>query len=213
MQGRVPGQSARFGKPAYAMMQCLAWRNCSGVSAMLSRLFSRKRQVSEDILIRTYEAIVAAARQSHFFSDWQVPDTPLGRFESLSLHMILFLHRTKAASTELKALGQEVVEEFFKDVDHSLRELGIGDTSVPKRMKKLARMFYGRAAAYDGALESKDAGAFAKALARNFFPDVPEWPEAPQMAAYALVTAETLAAQDDADILGGNISFPDATGK
>jgi cytochrome b pre-mRNA-processing protein 3 len=177
---------------------------------MLTRLFSRKRRVSEDILIRTYEAIVAAARQSRFFSDWQVPDTPLGRFESLSLHMILFLHRTKDAGTELKALGQEVVEEFFKDVDHSLRELGIGDTSVPKRMKKLARMFYGRAAAYDGALEVGDSEVFAKALSRNFFPDVPEWPHASQMATYALAAATRLAAQEDTDILAGNIRFPEA---
>jgi cytochrome b pre-mRNA-processing protein 3 len=177
---------------------------------MLSSLFSRKRRVSEDILIRTYEAIVAAARQPAFFSGWQVPDTPLGRFESLSLHMILFLHRTKAAGPELKALAQEVVEEFFKDVDHSLRELGIGDPSVPKRMKKLARMFYGRAASYDTALEAADAEAFAKALSRNFFPDVPQWLLAPQLAAYALAAARTLAAQNDADILSGKISFPNA---
>lgn len=175
---------------------------------MLSRLFGRKRHVSEVILIRTYEAIVAAARQPLFFSDWQVPDTPLGRFESLSLHMILFLHRTKASGTGLKALGQEVVEEFFKDVDHSLRELGIGDTSVPKRMKKLARMFYGRAAAYDGSLESGDCVALATALERNIFPDGPQWAQAPKMAAHVMNVAKSLAAQDDADILAGTINFP-----
>ena len=175
---------------------------------MLSRLFGRKRQVSEDILIRTYEAIVAAARQPLFFSDWQVPDTPLGRFESLSLHMILFLHRTKAADAGLKALGQEVVEEFFKDVDHSLRELGIGDTSVPKRMKKLARMFYGRAAAYDAGLEGGDGAALAVALQRNIFPDGPDWTEAPKMASHVMTVAKSLAAQDAGDILAGNVNFP-----
>lgn len=175
---------------------------------MLSRLFGRKRQVSEEILIRTYEAIVAAARQPLLFSSWQVPDTPLGRFESLSVHMILFLHRTKTASAEVKALGQEVVEEFFKDVDHSLRELGIGDTSVPKRMKKLARMFYGRAAAYDVALEASDGQAFAKALERNIFPDGPPWPHAGKFADYALAVAAKLAAEDDAAILQGKTSFP-----
>jgi cytochrome b pre-mRNA-processing protein 3 len=175
---------------------------------MLSRLFGRKRQVRQDILIRTYEAIVAAARQPVLFSDWQVPDTPLGRFESLSLHMILFLHRTKAAETGLKALGQEVVEEFFKDVDHSLRELGIGDTSVPKRMKKLARMFYGRAAAYDSGLESGDSGALAAALERNIFPEGPQWAHAPKMATHVMAIAKSLAAQGAADILAGNINFP-----
>jgi cytochrome b pre-mRNA-processing protein 3 len=177
---------------------------------MLSRLFSRKRSVSEDILIRTYEAIVAAARQSQLFSDWKIPDTPLGRFESLSLHMILFLHRTKTAGPALKGLGQEVVEEFFKDVDHSLRELGIGDTSVPKRMKKLARMFYGRVAAYDAALEAVDEVEFAKALERNIFPDGPAWAHAGDMARYALISARDLAAQDDAGILSGTLSYPNA---
>jgi cytochrome b pre-mRNA-processing protein 3 len=180
---------------------------------MLSRLFSRKRQVSEQILIRTYEVIVAAARQPVLFSDWVIPDTPLGRFESLSLHMILFLHRTKSAEKQLAALGQEVVEEFFKDVDHSLRELGIGDTSVPKRMKKLARMFYGRAAAYDGGIETRDSAALAKALERNIFPDGPQWKHAPAMAAYAIDVAKALAARNDADILAGNISFPNAADK
>lgn len=180
---------------------------------MLSRLFGRKRQVSEEILIRTYEAIVAAARQPMLFSDWLIPDTPLGRFESLSLHMILFLHRSKAAETGLKALGQEVVEEFFKDVDHSLRELGIGDTSVPKRMKKLARMFYGRAAAYDAGIEAADTTALAKALERNIFPEGPQWPHAPVMAAYVVDVAKSLAAQNGADILAGNINFPKAADK
>lgn len=180
---------------------------------MLSRLFGRKRQVSEEILIRTYEAIVAAARQPVLFSNWQVPDTPLGRFESLSLHMILFLHRTKAAGPQLKALGQEVVEEFFKDVDHSLRELGIGDTSVPKRMKKLARMFYGRAAAYDVALDAKDEAPLAKALERNMFPDGPEWPQAENLARHALEASAMLAQATDADILAGSIGFPQAPEK
>ena len=175
---------------------------------MLSRLFGRKRGVSEEILIRTYEAIVAAARQPPFFSSWHIPDTPLGRFESLSLHMILFLHRTKNGSAELKSLGQEVVEEFFKDVDHSLRELGIGDTSVPKRMKRLARMFYGRAAAYDAAIDDGDNIALATALDRNLFPDGPQWAEAPNMAAYVMDAAKGLAGQTEAGILAGNINFP-----
>ncbi len=81
---------------------------------MLSRLFGRKRQISEEILIRTYEEIVAAARQPLLFSRWQVPDTPLGRFESLSLHMILFLHRTKTASAEVKALGRRSSKSFSR---------------------------------------------------------------------------------------------------
>jgi cytochrome b pre-mRNA-processing protein 3 len=173
-----------------------------------SKLFGLKRQTSDAILIRTYEAIVAAARQPVIFSAWNVPDTPLGRFESLSLHMILFLRRTKDAGAGLQALGQEVVEEFFKDVDHSLRELGIGDASVPKRMKKLARMFYGRAASYDEAIGAKDDGALAVALTRNVFPQTGEWPEASLYAAHALDIAKSLDGQTDEGILAGEVMFP-----
>ena len=125
--------------------------------------------------------------------------------------MILFLHRTKDAGDGLRALGQEVVEEFFQDVDHSLRELGIGDTSVPKRMKKLAKMFYGRAAAYDLALVPGDRDTFAKALERNVYPDGPQWEFASDMARYALAAASALSAQKDEDILSGFVAFPDAS--
>lgn len=175
---------------------------------IFSKLFGRKRQVSEAILIRTYEAIVAAARQPEIFSEWNVPDTPLGRFESLSLHMILFLRRTKDAPGGLPALGQEVVEEFFKDVDHSLRELGIGDASVPKRMKKLARMFYGRAASYDGPIGAADGQELAAAMLRNMIPDGKDWPQAIEYARHALAVAKSLDAQLDASILSGEIVFP-----
>ncbi|MCR2327046.1 hypothetical protein NSR98_25660, partial [Salmonella enterica] len=70
-----------------------------------------------------------------------MPDTPIGRYEMLSLHVFLLMHRLKSEDPALKELTQDIAEEFFKDVDHSLRELGIGDQGVPKRMKKLARMY------------------------------------------------------------------------
>lgn len=160
-------------------------------------------------MIRTYEAIVAAARQPVIFSRWNVPDTPLGRFESLSLHLILFLRRTKDAGAGLPQLGQEVIEEFFKDVDHSIRELGIGDASVPKRMKRLARMFYGRAAAYDGPVGSSDLVRLAAALTRNFFPEASDWPYADALAGHALAVANSLDGQSDETILAGGVTFPD----
>jgi cytochrome b pre-mRNA-processing protein 3 len=178
------------------------------IHLILSKLFGRKRQVSDAILIRTYEAIVAAARQTVIYSEWNVPDTPLGRFESLTMHMILFLRRTKDAGSGLPALGQEVVEEFFKDVDHSLRELGIGDVSVPKRMKRLARMFYGRAASYDGPIGAGDAESLSAALTRNVFPEAGAWPQAIDYALHALAIARSLDEQTDRAILAGDIKFP-----
>lgn len=174
---------------------------------ILSRLFGRNRLASQVIVLATYETIVAAARQRQIFADWQVPDTALGRFESLSLHMILFLRRTKDASPELKGLGQEVVEEFFKDVDHSLRELGIGDGGVPKRMKKLARMFYGRAESYDAAIAANDVSGLAVALKRNISPEDTDWVGAQPFAGHALALWTNLEQQEDAVIAGGNLAM------
>jgi cytochrome b pre-mRNA-processing protein 3 len=175
------------------------------VNLILSRFFGRNRLASEAVVLATYETIVAAARQKFIFADWHVPDTALGRYESIALHMILFLRRTKDAPDALRGLGQEVVEEFFKDVDHSLRELGIGDAGVPKRMKKLARMFYGRAESYDGAIAGNDQKALAAALARNIMPGVDGWAGAENFAAYAIALWAIIAAQDDDAIAGGHL--------
>ena len=157
-----------------------------------------------------YEAIVAAARQPHFYSAWEVPDTPLGRYEMLSLHMFLFLERARGKAGGLADLAQELTDEFFKDMDHSLRELGIGDLGVPKRMKKLAKMFYGRAESYRSALAAGDRAALAAALARNVQPQRPDWPQAAHLAAYAASASAALALQADEALLAGRIAFPAA---
>jgi len=126
---------------------------------MFQRLFGRERNANRAITEALYAQIVAAARQTVFYSDWNVPDTPLGRFEMLSLHMFLFQHRLRGEEGVAQEVAQVLIDEFFLDVEHSLRELGVGDVGVPKRMKKLAKMFYGRTAAYDDALERGDGGS------------------------------------------------------
>jgi cytochrome b pre-mRNA-processing protein 3 len=153
---------------------------------MFQRLFGAKRPVSEAVVTATYEAIVAAARQPVLYSYYGIPDTPLGRFESLTAHLVLYLRRTKDAAAPLPALAQEIVDMFVIDMDHSLRELGIGDQGVPKRMKKLAKMFYGRAESYGAALSKGDDDELAQALRRNIFPDQAEWSGAAALAGYLL---------------------------
>jgi cytochrome b pre-mRNA-processing protein 3 len=175
---------------------------------MFQRLFGRERSANRAITEALYASIVAAARQPPFYSDWNVPDTPLGRFEMLALHMFLFQHRMHGEAGASQELAQILIDDFFEDVDHSLRELGIGDLGIPKRMKKLARMYYGRTAAYDDALERNDREALMAALARNIRPDAGAWPEAAQLADYVVGAVEALAAQDSVGIRGGTISFP-----
>lgn len=177
---------------------------------MFKRLFGREGQANRVITEALYGEIVAAARQEVFYSDWNVPDTPLGRFEMVSLHMFLFQHRMVGEQGASQAIAQVLIDEFFQDVEHSLRELGISDVGVPKRMKKLARMFYGRTAAYADSLERDDRDALAAALTRNIMPDAEAWPHAVRLADYVLAAREALAGQASEAICAGSLSFPAA---
>ena len=175
---------------------------------MFQRLFGRERHANRAITEALYAQIVAAARQTVFYSDWNVPDTPLGRFEMLSLHMYLVQHRLRGEDGVAAEVAQVLIDEFFLDVEHSLRELGISDVGVPKRMKKLAKMFYGRTAAYDEALRDDDRVALAAALARNVRPDSGGWSEAPLLASYVCAASGQLAAQSAESIVSGTVLFP-----
>jgi cytochrome b pre-mRNA-processing protein 3 len=111
-----------------------------------------------------YEKIVAAARQPKFYADWGVPDTVEGRFDMIALHGFLAIDGLAD-----KRFAQEIADELFRDMDRSLREMGAGDVTVPKKVRKMAEVFYGRAAAYRQALESGRDDAIDAALARNVF--------------------------------------------
>ncbi len=177
---------------------------------MILRLFRRKSKANETVVLRVYETIVAAARQKRFYAQFQVPDTPLGRYEMLSVHIFLALHRMKGEKSALLPLAQDIADEFFKDVDHSLRELGIGDQGVPKRMKKLARMFYGRVSSYGTALDADDRDKLATALTRNIRPDLELWPHSHYLSEYLFACRDRLAKIEDSALAAGDISFMDA---
>jgi cytochrome b pre-mRNA-processing protein 3 len=171
---------------------------------MFSRLFGRGKSGNRDVVDALYGEIVAAARQPAFYAEWGVPDTPLGRYEMLSAQLFLVLRRLGTSTTPAaRQLAQDLTDEFFKDIDHSIRELGVGDMGVPKRMKKLARMFYGRVAAYDAAVAAGDESALAEALRRNVRPDATEWPQARRLAAHLLAAAAALDTVAEGEILSG----------
>jgi cytochrome b pre-mRNA-processing protein 3 len=180
----------------------------AGLPLSLKRLFGSERAARRALAERLYEQIVAAARQPAFYADWGVPDTPLGRYEMVALHLFLVLHRLRGESGAAAALAQELTDGFFADLDHSIRELGVGDLGVPKRMKKLARMFYGRAKAYGEAIEKGDVGQLAEALARNIRPGDTAWRETAALAGYVMAANRRLAEQPLTAITGGELALP-----
>lgn len=159
---------------------------------MIFALFrSRKDQARVHAI---YAAIVAQARQPAFYEKLGVPDTLEGRYEMLMLHAFLYMHRLKNAPEDAKEVSQKVFDLMFSDMDRSLREMGIGDLTVPKKIKKMAQAFYGRAAAYDAALEA-DGAALAEAVTRNVFAGEAGTGDAAAIAAYMTDSAKALAGQ------------------
>jgi cytochrome b pre-mRNA-processing protein 3 len=155
-----------------------------------------------------YAVIVAQARQPVFYAELGVPDTLEGRYDMLMLHAFLYMHRLKDEAEPAKNVAQEVFDYMFSDMDRSLREIGVGDLTVPKKIKKMAQAFYGRAAAYDAALE-KPGPDLAAAVQRNVFgADAASGSNAEAVADYMRQTAKVLAGQGTDDLTSSGPVFP-----
>lgn len=115
-----------------------------------------------------YTAVVNQARQPEFYLNHGVPDTPDGRFDMILVHAFLVLRRLKRDHDKTARLSQAVFDLMFADIDQNLREMGVGDMGVGKRVKAMAKAFYGRAAAYEKGLASGGA-ALGQALERNLY--------------------------------------------
>ncbi|HZG26972.1 cytochrome b pre-mRNA-processing protein 3 [Ensifer adhaerens] len=170
---------------------------------MLFGLF-RKKNNNQAIVTRQYEHLTQAARRPLFYSDMGVPDTVLGRFEMLTIILILYFRRTATSERSGQEIAQEIIDYFFEDIDHSIRELGVGDTGVPKRVKKFARMYYGRLESYAGALDNGDLEALKAALRRNIRPDESDAPDMAALASYMIEAETALKAVSEDSIATGS---------
>jgi len=171
--------------------------------AGLFRRADRRRRTIQSL----HRAIGEAARRPGLYTALGVPDTVEGRFEALSLHVILVLRRLSQLPPPAADVAQDLVNSVFLQLDSSLRESGIGDFGVPKRMKKLGSAFYGRAEGYDAALDAGDATALTAALARNTLGlDAPE--AAAGLARYVVASDAALARSDLDGLIGLGPTFP-----
>ena len=110
-------------------------------------------------------SVLNQARMVAFYEKWVVPDTLEGHFDCACLHMSLLLRHLKGT------LAQAVFDAFFSYTELTLREVGVGDLSIGKQVKKCAKFFYGAMKAYHTALENKSG--LEEALARNLYGGVP----------------------------------------
>lgn len=129
-----------------------------------------------DRAVSLYAAIVEQSRQPAFYLEGAVPDTVDGRFEMISLHAFLIMRHLKGRGDKAQDLSQAVFDQMFSDMDQSLREIGVGDLSVGKRVKEMAKVFYGRIVAYEAALDGGEE-TLEEALRRDLFGTVEDVPE------------------------------------
>ena len=171
----------------------------------------RERRRRERIAHDLYSAIIHQSRQPQFYLHGAVPDTLDGRFELIVLHSFLVMRRLNqvpmARTEEAKLLSQALFDLMFDDMDQNLRELGVGDMSVGKKVKQMARAFYGRVAAYEDGVAAGEA-ALAAALQRNLYGTL-ESAAAPvaAMAAYVLRQNFVLSGHTDELIMEGRVMF------
>ncbi len=169
--------------------------------------FFKRKDSQPDPVDAIYAALVGKARDPLFYTDLAVPDTVDGRFDMIVIHAMLVMRRLRENPAEVRTTGQRLFDLMFLDMDRSLREMGVGDMSVGKHVKKMAKAFYGRAAAYEMGMDGA-ADLLPNVISLNLY----RHGEPPQdvlarMASYLQRASEHLARQSVADIAAGKIDF------
>ena len=168
-------------------------------------LLGRKRRSEEVAGGALYVAAAAQARRPAFYTELRAPDTANGRFELYSLHVILLLRRLKGGGEQAAATAQALFDAYIGGLDEALRESGVGDLSMAKKMRKLGEAFYGRVRSYDAALE--DPAGLPDLIRRTVYADAEGPAEA--LAGYIVRARDGLAAQADAALLAGEAHWPE----
>lgn len=168
-------------------------------------MFSRKRHERAGYTL--YTAAVRAARDPFYYTALEVPDTMDGRFDMIGLYTFLLIDRLHREAESGKALAQAVFDAMFSDMDHTLRELGIGDITVGRKNKAMWEALNGRRQAYEDAVAAGDTEALSDALGRNVWRGSPPEGVAPRLASLMLEQHRHLGAQSMEALLAGQVDF------
>lgn len=163
-----------------------------------------------------YAAIVAQARQPAFYLRMGVPDDPAGRFRMIALHVILLMEAllddaagVRGPREAREALARALQERMFDELDASLREMGVSDLAVPKRMRRLADAFYAQHAALRQALAAAPPlPALRQALARHIYAETEDASGAGMLAGYVQEAWRGLAGLALQDVAAGHVPWP-----
>ncbi|WP_309607117.1 ubiquinol-cytochrome C chaperone family protein [Phenylobacterium sp.] len=154
-----------------------------------------------------YARVVDQSRGRALYAELGVPDTVEGRFEAYSLHLVLLLDRLRGHGELATEVSQSLFDTFVTSLDHALREMGVGDLAVGRKMRKLGEALYGRGKSYDAAFVNlPDAGPLQALLTRTIYAET-DGAAAPGLVAYVLATRDALAAQPLERLLAGEVDW------
>ncbi|NIZ02226.1 ubiquinol-cytochrome C chaperone family protein [Thalassospira lucentensis] len=168
----------------------------------------KKKDRKHASAVDLYTAMVTQARQPEFYSKLGVADTKEGRFDLILVHAFILFRRLKAEDGD-KDLAQEVFDVMFADLDQNMREMGIGDVGILKRIRKMSDSYHGRIVAYEEGMQS-GAAELAAALDRNLYADTDVRDEQLMAVVGYVHDALTLLEQQTlSEIQNGKVRFPD----
>jgi len=153
-----------------------------------------------------YNVAVGAARDPYYYERLGVPDTLDGRFDLVGLHVCLLIRRLRALPKPGAAVAQALFDAMFSDMDINLREMGVGDMNVARRVRAMWEAFHGRATVYEAALAGGDPGEMEAAVARNVWRGEPA-PGAAAVSRIALAHMAALEATAPGVLLKGTVTF------
>jgi len=171
--------------------------------ALMGWFQSKKNRWAVD---RLHRSIQDHALRPDFYYDGGVRDNFSGRFEMTSLLAALMFRRLRTAGAAGKGLSQDVFDALFDGFDEALRDIGTGDLTVGKKIRKMGEAFYGRAKAYDEALAKEgDDIELQHSLARNLgLADT----EMERFARFVRLVESTLKRHTDQQLMSGEVNWP-----
>ena len=169
-----------------------------------------RRDNSLNNVDKVYGIVVNQSRQPVFYTELTIPDNIDGRFDVLSLHMFFIFSRLKNEEKIAADFSQSLFDAMFVDMDQSLREMGVGDLSVGKRVKDMGKALLGRIEAYDKAFSAEYSDIEASIVRNIYRGDLPHLHQVRRLIKYSKGTIENLALIPKEEILKANFSFTQA---
>jgi cytochrome b pre-mRNA-processing protein 3 len=160
-----------------------------------------------------YSECLAQARLPSFYTDLDVPDTIDGRFDLLVFHLFIVIYVMEPLEKNGKELSQSLFDITFRDLERAIREMGIGDLSVPKHMKRMMEGFHGRCTAYKQALKTGTEDALMETIARNIYGKKLEECSIDNVNKLYSYMNSNISKLSDMDLCAGNIKFEPITMK